>query len=73
MNESIKVLTIPELSKLSGVSQFTLRKLCHDGRLPYLEIGNRWLIKLADFDRLFRTTGGQYERTGQNEKCTEIN
>ena len=51
----IKVLSIPELVKASGMSAYAIRRLCHTGRLPYLEIGNRWLIRVADFESLFQT------------------
>lgn len=51
----VEVRTIPALAKESGVSEFTLRKLCRDGKLPYLEIGNRWLIRVQDFQNLFTT------------------
>lgn len=52
MNE-LKVLGIPELSKLSGMSQFSIRQLCKSGRLPFLDMGNKWLIRLEDFKKLF--------------------
>lgn len=54
MSEITKVLGIPELVKESGVSAYTIRKLCHEGRLPYLEMGNRWFIRVSDFEKLFR-------------------
>lgn len=49
-----EVRTIPELSKETGISEYTLRQLCRTGKLPYLPVGNRWFIKVADFDALFR-------------------
>lgn len=49
-----EVRTIPELSKISGVSEYTLRQLCKTGKLPYLAIGNRWLIRVSDFEALFK-------------------
>lgn len=52
-----EVKTIPELSKQTGVSEYTLRQLCRTGKLPYLSIGNKWLIKVADFDSLFKKEG----------------
>lgn len=51
----IEVRTIPALAKESGISEFTLRKLCRDGKLAYLEIGNRWLVRVQDFQNLFTT------------------
>lgn len=55
MTETIRVLSIPELSKETGVPMFTIRKLIHEGRLPYLEIGrNRWYVKIDDFNALFK-------------------
>lgn len=53
------VKTIPELSKESGVSEYTLRQLCRTGKLPYLRIGNRWLIKVSDFEALFKRNGNE--------------
>lgn len=55
MNEGIKVFTIPELSKETGIPAWTIRKLVHDGKLPVLEMGRKWYIKLSDFERLFQT------------------
>ena len=52
MNE---VMSIPQLSKSTGVSEFTLRKLCRDGKLPFLPIANRWLVRVEDFNNLFQT------------------
>lgn len=49
-----EVRTIPELSKETGVSEYALRQLCRTGKLPYLPIGNRWFIRVADFEALFR-------------------
>lgn len=55
MTEQIKVLSVPELAKESGMSAWTIRQLVKTGKLPCLELGNRWLIRLADFERLFTT------------------
>lgn len=62
MNEQIRVMSIPELAKLSGMSAGTLRKLCREGKLPYLALGNRWLIKLNDFEALFKKEGDNVDR-----------
>lgn len=53
-DEQIRVVSIPELAKLSGMSAGTLRQLCKQGKLPYLALGNRWLIRLNDFEGLFK-------------------
>lgn len=54
MNEA---KTIPELSKETGVSEYALRQLCRNGKLPYLPIGNRWFIRVSDFEALFQKEG----------------
>lgn len=58
MTEQIKVLSVPELSKQSGMSQYAIRQLCKTGKLPYLEFSrNHWLIKVSDFEQLFERRG----------------
>lgn len=61
MNE-IRVMTIPELSQVSGMSQFSIRQLCKSGKLPYLDIGHKWLVRLTDFEKLFTTEEPPKER-----------
>ena len=55
MNEVIKVFSIPELSKKTGIPAWTIRKLVHDGKLPVLEMGRKWYVRLSDFEKLFET------------------
>lgn len=66
MSEQLKVYGIPELAKQSGMSAGTLRQLCKSGKLPYLALGNRWLIKLSDFEKLFVKEGDTIDRTEKN-------
>lgn len=54
MSELKKVATVPEISKETGISEYTIRKLCRDGKLPYLELGNKWLIPIDAFMALFQ-------------------
>ena len=55
MTERIQVATIPELSRRSGLSEYTIRSLCRSGRLPFLDLSNRWVVKISDFEALFQT------------------
>ena len=54
MNSNITA-TVPELSKMYGIPESTIRKLCHKGKLAYLELGNKWYIRIVDFEALFKT------------------
>lgn len=41
-------ISIPEAARLTGVSRYMLRRLVHEGKLPYLQIGSpeRFLFKV---------------------------
>ena len=63
MTDKIKVCSMSELSRQTGVALYTIRKLVNDGRLPVLKIGNKYLVKVEDFKALFvaqetETNGG---------------
>lgn len=59
-----EVKSIPELSKETGMPQFTIRKLVKDGRLPALRLGNKFYIEVARFEALFTTEKSTKEECG---------
>lgn len=47
MNEAIRfphMLTVAEASAQSGLSPYTLRKLCRSGQIRFVACGCRWLV-----------------------------
>lgn len=47
MNETIRfphMLTVAEASAQSGLSPYTLRKLCRSGQIRFVACGCRWLV-----------------------------
>ena len=52
----IQTMTIPELAAASGVSAYSIREMVKAGKLPVLKLGNKWLIRVADFNALFVTS-----------------
>lgn len=47
MNETIRfphMLSIAEASAQSGLSPYTLRKLCRSGQIRFVACGCRWLV-----------------------------
>ena len=51
----IKMLTLAEAADLvDGVSKFRIRKMCVDGILPHLKVGNKYLINQ---NKLFEILG----------------
>ena len=48
-------LTVPETSKLLGVSVRTLYRLMSNGGLKYGQVGRRTIIRKIDLDSLFNT------------------
>ena len=52
----IKTMTVPELAAAFGVSAYSIRELVKTGKLPVLKLGNKWLIRVADFNALFVTS-----------------
>lgn len=47
MNETIcfpHMLTVAEASAQSGLSPYTLRKLCRSGQIRFVACGCRWLV-----------------------------
>ena len=49
-----RLLTLPEASKYLGLSQWKLRCLVHDGRLPVVQLngGEKWWLDRRDLDGL---------------------
>lgn len=54
-----EVRSIPNLSKETGVPQYSIRKLVKDGKLEVLKVGNKWFVPVASFEALFKK-----EKTG---------
>lgn len=52
-----EVISIPELSRQSGVTEYSIRKLIKDGRLPVLKMGNKWFVEVEAFRSLFLKEG----------------
>jgi len=43
------MLTIPELSKLTNVSQYHIRKLCINNQIAYIRTGKKYLVNFEKF------------------------
>lgn len=46
-------LTTRQVADLLKLSEITVRRWCHEGRLPAVKLGRAYRIRRADFDRLF--------------------
>lgn len=49
------MMTIPELHKTFGISEPTIRRWLHEGLIPHVECGRKWLINAAVFSRFLGT------------------
>jgi excisionase family DNA binding protein len=49
-----RLLTLPRASEYLGLSQWKLRRLVHDGRLPVVQLntGEKWWLDRRDLDGL---------------------
>ncbi len=57
MAELKTVASIPKLSKETGISTYTIRRLIKEGRLPVLKMGNKWFVEVEAFKALFVKEG----------------
>lgn len=46
--------TVPELSRRTNVSEPTIRRLCEEGRIRAVKIGNQWRIPQSEMERVIR-------------------
>lgn len=46
-------LSTADAAKLIGVPVLTIRRLCNDGRLKYVEVGHGWYINRKELLRFF--------------------
>lgn len=49
-NTSIKLLTPSEAASILKISQKTLHRMIHKGRIPAFKIGNQWRILESRFE-----------------------
>jgi len=56
-----QVMSIPPLAQHTGISEYAIRKLIADGKLPVLKLSNKWFISLEQFEALFTTEGVEHE------------
>lgn len=70
MNEAIRfphMLTVAEASAQSGLSPYTLRKLCRSGQIHFVACGCRWLVNGESLARFLE--GGS--PTASDSRCVE--
>ncbi len=46
-------LTTRQVADLLKLCEVTVRRWCHEGRLPAVKLGRAYRIRRVDFDRLF--------------------
>ena len=47
-----QILTVPEISKFFGVTKKTVYAWCKDGHLPAFKIGQEWMVRQTDLQRM---------------------
>lgn len=57
------MLSIPELHKTFGISEPTIRRWLHEGLIPHVECGRKWLINAAVFSRFLGAEEMQQPQT----------
>jgi len=46
------ILTVPEISKFFGVSKKTVYEWCRFGHLPAFKIGQEWMLRQSDLQKM---------------------
>jgi excisionase family DNA binding protein len=50
-------LSTRQVADLLGLTEVTIRRLCHEGRLPAVKLGRSYRLRRADLDRIFDAAG----------------
>lgn len=45
-NDSAPFQRIPAACRITGLSEWFLRKGCHDGTVPHIKVGNTYLVNI---------------------------
>jgi len=51
-NSERLTLTVEEVAAMLGIARHSAYKACHQGELPVIRVGRRFLIPKAAFDRM---------------------
>ena len=51
----IRTISVNRVASELGVSAWTIRTWCREGRLPFVKLGRRVLIKIDDLDLFIAT------------------
>lgn len=62
------ILTVPEIAKFFGVSRKTVYAWCKDGNLPAFKIGQEWMVRQSDLQRMINTKVGKHFTARRAEK-----
>ena len=47
-----KILNVPEIAKFFGVSKKTVYEWCRAGQLPAFKIGQEWMVRQSDMQKM---------------------
>jgi excisionase family DNA binding protein len=47
-----RILTVPEIAKFFGVSKKTVYLWCKAGQLPAFKIGQEWMLRQSDLQKM---------------------
>lgn len=45
-----ETLTTKEVGERLKISSLTIRRMCHDGRIPAAKIGRQWIVRESDLN-----------------------
>lgn len=60
-NQQIPFMKIPTASKVTGLSQYFLRRGCRDGSIPHIMSGTVYLVNVPELLRKLNADGGAEE------------
>ena len=60
-NQQIPFMKIPTASKVTGLSQYFLRRGCRDGSIPHIMSGTVFLVNVPALLRKLNADGGAEE------------
>ena len=60
-NQQIPFMKIPTASKVTGLSQYFLRRGCRDGSIPHIMSGTVYLVNVPALLRKLNAGGGAEE------------
>jgi excisionase family DNA binding protein len=59
---SDKILTAPEIAKFFGVTKKTVYAWCKAGQLPAFKIGQEWMVRQSDLQKMITAKVGKKGR-----------